>query len=79
MNPTCSISEGILKGANENEGIHGKHVYLISVLIQSCQDNTDLVVTSAEECVAIISKALEHITFPKIAEIAHEQRADAKL
>ena len=56
VDPTCNISEDILKGLDENDNIHGKHMHSIKVFSQSFLDNADLC-TSGGECCANISEA----------------------
>ena len=78
MDPPYNVSKDILKGLEESDYTHGKHVHLTRVFSQLLQDNSELG-TSVGECYETISEAVEDIFFPVKAELLYEQRADATL
>ena len=73
MDPIFKVSEVFMKGLDENDYIQGKHMNLIKVLSESLQDNTGLS-NRLGECFSIVS---EDIVFITMAEITHDQKADA--
>ena len=68
--PPYQISVDILKGLDENDFIHVKHMHFNRVLSQLFQANTDLS-TSERECFANIKEALEDIAFQTRVMLPH--------
>ena len=57
MDPTCKISEDILKTQDGNDYIHGKLMHFTSILSQSLLDNNNLV-TNVWKCFTNNSKTV---------------------